>query len=349
MHTTAGKRQRWPPPWWAQLTLSAVAVTVGIFWLRPQFAADRSAFRALQHLSPVLIILAAVGEAASLVVYSLMSRTIFRSLVGGFADYLTIDLTTTGLSHVLPAGGPAAAVNRYRMLREAGVAEEEALSGSAVQATTANSILVLLLFTGLVCNLGEGISWVGSGPALILIMITLALLITVGIVLSGQSTRPIAWSRAVTRRLPDRTASLITAAVAGLAAQLAALRADPRRSARMATFALVAWLCDASALWLMLAAFGVTLGPGPLLVAYAVGNLLVMLPLTPGGLGLVEGSMVPVLISFHVDPGIAIAGVLGWRVFQFWLPIPVGGLAYAVFRWRLRSSAERGSSAATGD
>lgn len=54
-----------------------------------------------------------------------------------------------------------------------------------------------------------------------------------------------------------------------------------------------------------------------------------MLPLTPRGLGSVEGVMVPALIGFGTPAGIANLAVIGWRLVQIWLPIPVGALAYS--------------------
>ena len=58
------------------------------------------------------------------------------------------------------------------------------------------------------------------------------------------------------------------------------------------------WLLDASCLYVCLAAYGGPhLGPEVVLTAYGFANLLGLLPLTPGGLGLVEGSLIPLLIA----------------------------------------------------
>jgi uncharacterized protein (TIRG00374 family) len=97
---------------------------------------------------------------------------------------------------------------------------------------------------------------------------------------------------------------------------------------------------------MMLAAFGQPIEVGPLLATYGVGSLIAMLPLTPGGVGLVEGVMVPALLGFGVPHSAALLGVIGWRVFEYWLPIPVGGAAYASLRLsRSRRSAPPGDMA----
>ena len=50
-------------------------------------------------------------------------------------------------------------------------------------------------------------------------------------------------------------------------------------------------------------------------------------------MGIVEGVMVPALIGFGVPHSAALLGVIGWRLFEYWLPIPVGGIAYASLRF----------------
>ena len=76
--------------------------------------------------------------------------------------------------------------------------------------------------------------------------------------------------------------------------------------------------------------------PIDLLVAYGLANILAVIPITPAGLGVVEGVLIPTLVGFHVPKTIAILGVIGYRLVNFWLPIPVGGVAYLSLRWRGR-------------
>jgi hypothetical protein len=49
---------------------------------------------------------------------------------------------------------------------------------------------------------------------------------------------------------------------------------------------------------------------------------------TPGGLGVVDSIAPLLLVSFGVTRSVATLGVLGWRLVNFWLPIPVGAIAY---------------------
>ena len=92
------------------------------------------------------------------------------------------------------------------------------------------------------------------------------------------------------------------------------------------------WLLDAASLWAFVAAYGHFTAPIDLFVAYGVANVLAAVPLTPGGLGIVEAVAATSLIGFGVPAGIAWLGVISWRLFNFWLPIPVGAGAYLSLR-----------------
>ena len=88
------------------------------------------------------------------------------------------------------------------------------------------------------------------------------------------------------------------------------------------------WILDAASLWVFIFAFGHAVSPIDLLVAYGLANILAVIPITPGGLGVVEGVLIPTLVGFGTPKATAILGVLSYRLVNFWLPIPLGGVAY---------------------
>jgi uncharacterized protein (TIRG00374 family) len=92
------------------------------------------------------------------------------------------------------------------------------------------------------------------------------------------------------------------------------------------------WLLDAASLWSFVTAFGHFVDPIELFAAYGIANVLGAIPITPGGLGVIEASAATLLVSFGVTRNIATLAVLGWRLVNFWLPIPVGGVAYISLR-----------------
>ena len=88
----------------------------------------------------------------------------------------------------------------------------------------------------------------------------------------------------------------------------------------------------AAMLWAAVAAVGGGSRPVLALVTYAMSALLGIVGMLPGGLGFVEISAVAMLASFGVPVGLAAAAVLVFRVWDYWLPVALGGTA----AWWLR-------------
>jgi putative heme transporter len=68
------------------------------------------------------------------------------------------------------------------------------------------------------------------------------------------------------------------------------------------------------------------------LAAFAFVRLLSALPITPGGLGVVELGMTATLVAAGGNEARVVAAVLVYRLLTFVLPIPVGAISY--FFWR---------------
>jgi hypothetical protein len=76
--------------------------------------------------------------------------------------------------------------------------------------------------------------------------------------------------------------------------------------------------------------------PSLILVAYAVAGIIGMIPLTPGGLGLVEASLTGLLVLAEVNSSQAVLATLTYRIASYWLPLLAGPVAYGLFRLRSR-------------
>ena len=76
--------------------------------------------------------------------------------------------------------------------------------------------------------------------------------------------------------------------------------------------------------------------PSLILVAYAVAGIIGMIPLTPGGLGLVEASLTGLLVLAEVNSSQAVLATLTYRIASYWLPLLAGPVAYGLFKLRSR-------------
>ncbi|MGH3826860.1 MAG: lysylphosphatidylglycerol synthase transmembrane domain-containing protein [Pseudonocardiaceae bacterium] len=123
------------------------------------------------------------------------------------------------------------------------------------------------------------------------------------------------------------------------ARQLRTVRLTP--AAGLATFVLmmVSWLADIAVLALAFLALHTTPPWTGLLLAYCAGQIAASLPVTPGGIGVVEGSITVALVAFGGDETITLAAVLLYRLIAYWGCIPVGGLAWLALRATSRAPA----------
>ena len=147
--------------------------------------------------------------------------------------------------------------------------------------------------------------------------------------------------RRVSGRIRFLDADRTTALVERLAERFAVLLDDRALLRRAVGWATANWLLDAASLWVFVAAFGRPISPVDLLTAYGLANILAAIPITPGGLGVVEFVLVSMITGFGPTAGQALSAVLAYRAVNFWLPIPLGGLAYASLEFERKAPYRR--------
>jgi uncharacterized protein (TIRG00374 family) len=76
--------------------------------------------------------------------------------------------------------------------------------------------------------------------------------------------------------------------------------------------------------------------PSLILLAYAVAGIIGLVPITPGGLGIVEASLSGVLVLAGLTGVQAVLATLAYRLASYWLPLLSGPFAYGAFKYRYR-------------
>ena len=85
-----------------------------------------------------------------------------------------------------------------------------------------------------------------------------------------------------------------------------------------------------------------------MLLAFCGAQVLAQIPITPGGLGFVEAGLTGMLTLAGVAPGNAVLATFAYRLFSYWLPLPVGLAAYGWHARRLRANGRGDASARCG-
>ena len=323
--------------WWrrkeVKWTITAfVVVVVAEYLVLPEFGGARQSLQALERVNLAVVAAAVVLEAVALVAYAELTHSVLPAGGLGRLRILRINLSSLAVSHVVPGGTAAGTGISYRLLTESGVSGTDAAFALATQGVGSAVVLNALLWLALVISIPlhgysplYGLS-AAAGALLLAAFAAVLLLLTKGRNHTIQAVGRLA------DHIPFLDGERVTRQVKRVADRLAALLKDPVLLTRAISWAAANWLLDAASLWVFLAAFGKVISPVNLLVAYGLANVLAVIPLTPSGLGVVEFVLVSTLFGFGVGHGVAIDAVLGWRLVNFWLPIPAGGLTYLSFR-----------------
>ncbi len=109
-----------------------------------------------------------------------------------------------------------------------------------------------------------------------------------------------------------------------LVRQLRAVHLTPLRWAEVLALAVLNWLYDCAVLVCSLLALHVAVPWRGVFVIYGITQVAAALPITPGGLVVVEGSMAALLSAYGVHPQAVVATVVLYRVVSFWGLVPVG-------------------------
>ena len=267
-------------------------------------------------------------EIGALLAYVRLTAALLPSVRPGLGRLFRIQLSTLAVSHVLPGGSAAGSGIGLDLLRDAGVAPADAGFALATQGLGSAVVLNALLWLGLVVSIPlRGFDPLYGTAALIGAFI-LGLFFTLIVLLTRGEARAAAVMRGIATRLPFLDEDVVDRGVHHVADRLRTLGGDPPLVTRAVGWATANWLLDAAALWACLAAFGGRVAPDGLIVAYGLANVVAALPITPGGVGIMEAVLTTSLVGFGLTRGVAILGVLVWRLLSFWLPIPAGGAAY---------------------
>jgi uncharacterized protein (TIRG00374 family) len=327
-----------------RVSVGTVLAFLFIFYVAlPLVASHRSQVDALTHINMAYLALGVLLEIAALAAYAQLTHSVLPA--GGPARFrlFRINLSTLALSHVSPGGTAPGAALGYRLLTQSDVSGADTGFALGTQGIGSAVVLNVIFWLSLVAFLilhgfrvPAGLHGHGSTSASILVLVAAG----VGVVLLGAfgglfylltrgQERASRLIRAVSGHIRFLDADRFTSLVERLADRFAVLVDDRPLLWRAGGWAAANWLLDAASLWVFVAAFGHVISPVDLLTAYGLANILAAIPITPGGLGVVEFVLVTMLAGFGLTDGQALSGVLAYRAVNFWLPIPFGGLAYA--------------------
>ncbi len=328
---------------WMHPVVRVVPLVIGLAVAVPLLAGRRAelsqATTTLQHLRPAWLGAAIAIELASLGAYVVLQR---RLLVAGgvvvpLAPLAGITLAGNAIQNSLPAGPAWSAVFAFRQFRRLGV--DPVLAGwTMVTVSIVSSIcLVAVAVIGLGLAASVASSFDLTGVIVVVAVGAVAVVIALRYVLhSGRAltlaTRAVHLCQRVTGRPKGDARNVVLQA----ADRLGAVRPARGDWAVAVCCGLANWLLDAGALALAFLAVRAAVPWRGLLLTYGTAQLASNLPITPGGLGVVEGSLSIGLVLYGGAEQSTVAAVLLYRIVSFWTLLPLGWASWLGLHWRAR-------------
>ena len=302
--------------------VAALSVLVAIFVLAPGLGEVRDI---LSGASPGWLVLAGVFEALSFASYVVMFGPIFCAGLSWRRSW-QIGGSSVGMGSLVPASGAGGLALGAWVLHRGGMDGTRIARRSVaffLIKSSVNFIAVAVLGTVMALGLaGPDLSlWLTAFPAA---AASLALGALVVVPRAGPGHDPALSATRLVRGIAAARRAIVT----GTREALQILRTGNRR---VLAGSLGYWAFDNAVLWASFHAFGFSPPLMIVLMGYLIGQLGGLLPI-PGGIGGIDGGLIATLIVYGAPAAATAAAVLAYRLILFWLPLILGGAAFAGLR-----------------
>ena len=316
---------------------------VAIYVVFPKIAGFEDSLEKMDDATWYWIVVAIGFNLAAFAAYV----ALFRGILGGNIEEkvherldarTSYQITMAGLAatRIFSAAGVGGLVVTYWALRKAGMERRRAACRMvAFLALTYFFYLASLIVFGVLLRTGVLPGSNPPGGTIVPASIAGIVLVLLGLValIPGDVERRLAefaegyrWSRFV-RRLASGPATLAT----GVRTAIAYVR-HPKRGFLAIAGAIGYWAANIGILWASFEAYGGDVPFGVLVQGFLVGMAANLIPSPAGGVGSVDAGMIAAFVLFDIPTATVFAAVLTYRVIAFWLPIPLGIIAYVQVR-----------------
>ena len=345
-----GGWRRWRPRLVRHARLGVILFVIALvveYLVVPELVGASKDLYLLGRINAGWVVAGTALEAVSLFCYAVLTRVLLPrgSHKPSLSTLFKIDLSAAAVAHVIPAGTLGTAALGFKLFTSEGISGNDATVMMAAKGIGSTVVLNVLLWVSLIVSIPlAGFQPIYATVAIIgSIVLALAGLLVFGVLHgAGLASRVL---RAVGDKIPGLSGEKVEAAVLSGAQSFSLLARDKRVMAWALLWASLNWLLDAASLWCFVAAFGHRANPFELFAAYGIANVAGALPVTPGGLGVVDSIAPLLLVGFGVTRSVATLGVLGWRMVNFWLPIPTGAAAFVSLKVKPQTGGIKGAFA----
>jgi putative heme transporter len=318
---------RWSRIWRVARYVVALGAAAAAIWAISGKTEELSgATTYLSHLRWWWLGVAVGAEAASYLAYSSLQRRLLRAgrVKIPAAPMLGISLAGSAIQNSLPGGVAFYVAYAFRQYRRFGASD--VMAGWTLLAVNAISLIALtcMAAVGLAMALSAGNTYdlVEAILGIVCVSFLVVLAWAERARLIPSAARAVRLSQRVIHHPDPEVPPQVI--ISRWLDQVGAVSPSNGVWARATTMAFSNWIGDLGCLVFSFFAVGAGVPWRGLLLAYGAGQLATNLPITPGGLGVVEGSLTIALVTFGGGKDSTVAAVLLYRLISFWLLLPVG-------------------------
>jgi uncharacterized protein (TIRG00374 family) len=315
-------------------TVFWLAVTgVSLYLVAPSLIDVLGSWSDLDELSPGWLALMAVLQAGMLACIWALQYIAMRG--PSFVAVATSQLAGNALSKIAPGGGAVGGALQYKMLMQAGLPGPRAVAGLTATNLLSFAAVLAMPILAVPAILRGGVNRDLLEATAVGAVVFVALF-AIGAVLIAYDGA-LAWVGRVIQRVRNRLRRK-SEPLTELPERLLRERnrivgtLGPRWKRALAATS-GRWALDYATLLVALAAVGSQPRPSLVLLAFCAAQILQQIPITPGGLGFVEAGLTAMLTLAGVSAGAAVLATFAYRLFSYWLPMPVG---LGAFGWHAR-------------
>jgi uncharacterized protein (TIRG00374 family) len=333
------EQQHQPFPWKAMVKRLIVVLVAGValYLVLPELIDVFHSWPRLASLNLLWFVPAMVAEGAHFACTFSLQRIALRTKA--WFSVVTAQLAGNSISLIVPGGAAAGAAVQFRMLAVSGMDSTDAVGGlTAFSFLGIAGLLALPVFVLPVVLFGSPVSR-GLVDAAVIGAIGFFLFCGLGAVFMTLEA-PLRWVGRVAQSARNRVLRKrepVTGLPDRLMEQRNLIRTVLGQQWWQATLLSAGRLAfDYLCLLFSVRAVGAHPRPSLILLAYAVAGIIGLVPITPGGLGIVEASLSGLLVLAGLSGVEAVLATLAYRLASYWLPLMSGPFAYAAFKHRYR-------------
>ncbi len=304
-----------------------------LFGKRSQLVAS---WHQLGQVSPGWVVAAVAAEATSMWAFAFLQRRVL-GLSGtriALPALFLLTLANDAIANTAPGEPAVSSAYRYRYYRRRGATGASA-GWTIFTILIAQAIgMALLLLVGVLVALSASTSLAGAGVAVLGLVIVLA----AGVVLVRRDLVMSVAGALVRgcRRVTGRPRGSLGARIEATLARMREIPLSAASTAWVVAIALAVWGCDFLCLACSFRAVHGSIPWDGVLVAYGAAQVVGSVPIVPGGLGIIEGSLAVILVAYGASRVIALSAAIVYRLVSFWLAIAVGWLSVGIIAYQAR-------------